>query len=944
MKISDFLRMKITPENKQFDMIKNIRFLDDKNVVLAGKATTTVTAFCEAFFDYVNRNYRSSRGAEKLIKSNRKKLNRLSGSESMILVQRILEEISNDYAITHFHITCEMAAPVKKPVSPVQPVQAAPQAQQPVQQPVNDQSFLAKAKPFVNAAPVNSAESSKIRVLESELGRLQPEPDKKLAAATQEIAAAVAGQSAAINTVPEVQEEAVQVANDVAANAETNVEANTEIVENTIENATVEVQEEVTPDVSATEVEVAEQVTENAGIEVQEAAEQTEVPVETEDEEETDNTNNPAIQAETPNVNNQNNQNQNNQYQNKKLSKKEKKRQRIAGDLSDARMKPGKGIKPLKDFKEATRFMDAGMTKSKLNLNEIPCIAVIEENKVPTIEEVPCIAVIEDNTVPTMEEVPYVGVEDKPEYLNVIIGEELKKPEATVAKEIPTAPATVVQETPEETVITPAVQKTPVAPVVTPAAAVQETPVAPVITPVAQEMPAATVITPAPAAQDTPVAPVIKAAPVNPAPVQLVTPVQPAPPIQAAPVQPIPVMQTIPPVQPAAPAVSTPAIKPVSINSVKAQPASGIKDKKDIRKQISDAITLNKQVIFVGPSGTGKTYQVRKYVRRMTKGYDGFKFVQFHQSYEYSDFIEGLRPANIVNTSSPTNVRLDGIFKAFCRKIVEDNLENAVPGFSTMYSEKKQKVVQGLYESIRDRKEAIDDGLTNEYFAPGTQEYIFENGVKDYYFIIDEVNRADVSKVFGDVLFVLDEDYRGIENRFDTRLSNLKSYRIVQADDIGKANYSTSHIGFAEQMKFDCFEHGFYIPKNLHIICTMNEIDNSASSMDFSFKRKFNWVNINTEDIMLSSLKEIHKGKAMYWLDRLAENINLVNRLISDGISPEHCLGPAFFRNLNESTYSIDTVFDNTIDPILREYLKGQPADITERFVSECKKALKLGI
>ena len=74
------------------------------------------------------------------------------------------------------------------------------------------------------------------------------------------------------------------------------------------------------------------------------------------------------------------------------------------------------------------------------------------------------------------------------------------------------------------------------------------------------------------------------------------------------------------------------------------------------------------------------------------------------------------------------------------------------------------------------------------------------------------------------------------------------------------------------------------------------------------------------------------------------ENINLVNRLISDGISPEHCLGPAFFRDLNESTYSIDTVFDNTIEPILREYLKGQPADITERFVSECKKALKLGI
>ena len=103
-------------------------------------------------------------------------------------------------------------------------------------------------------------------------------------------------------------------------------------------------------------------------------------------------------------------------------------------------------------------------------------------------------------------------------------------------------------------------------------------------------------------------------------------------------------------------------------------------------------------------------------------------------------------------------------------------------------------------------------------------------------------------------------------------------------------------------------------------------------------------LNINTEDIMLTSLKDIHKDKSIFWLDKLAENVNRVNRLISDGISPEHRIGPAFFKNLNESSYSIDVVFDNTIEPILKEYLKGKPEDITERFISECKKALKLGI
>nr|MCR5728136.1 hypothetical protein [Lachnospiraceae bacterium] len=114
MKISDFLRMKITPDNKQFDTIKNIRFYDDKTNLLVGKGTTTVHSFCEAFFDYVYRNYSSARGAEKLVKQNRKKYTRYSGSESMLLVQRILNEICNEYAISNYSITCEVDSPAAK--------------------------------------------------------------------------------------------------------------------------------------------------------------------------------------------------------------------------------------------------------------------------------------------------------------------------------------------------------------------------------------------------------------------------------------------------------------------------------------------------------------------------------------------------------------------------------------------------------------------------------------------------------------------------------------------------------------------------------------------------------------------------------------------------------------------------------------------------------------
>jgi len=947
MKISDFLRMKITPENRQFDMIKNIRFLDDKNIILAGKNTSTVSAFCETFFDYVNRNYRSSRGAEKLIKSYRKKLNRLSGSESMIVVQRILAELSNDYAINHYHITCEMINPaVKKTNDAVKPAAAVPVSSGAVQQAA---AAVTAAQAELKQAAV--AGTTRIQALESELGRLQPEAKSPLKAfpdyventqATQpaEVPQPAVTPQAVVENIPE----AAEAVNTVAESVPGTVEAVNATVENApqVDEAVNEEGENIPAEaetVNAADDNVPETVenvnafventaAENVTEDIPAATEEEALNTQTDTDDTIDETNAdesaaaeaaPAAAQAQNRAEQVNYQNNKQQFNNKK-NKKDKKQKRIAGDLSDARMKPGKEIKPLTNLKEAAKFMDAGLQKSKLNLNEIPCIAVIEENKVPTMEEVPCIAVIEDNSVPTMEEVPYVGVEDKPEYLNVIIGH----PEEQA-----------VSETPVKNAASQAIE-TPVAPAEPQAV---ETPVVPV-EPVMEEVPAAPEVPSyeEPAVSEIP-APTAPAAPVNPA--APVTPVvQAAPAVQ--PVQPAPAVTPVTPVVPATPAVPVTPVTPVA--PVTAAPKDSDSGKNNIRKIISNAITLNKQVIFVGPSGTGKTYEVRKYARRMTKGYDGFKFVQFHQSYEYSDFIEGLRPVNIVNSTTPTNVRLDGIFKAFCRKIVEDNLEYAIPGFMSMYSEKKQKVVQRLYESIRDRKEAIDDGMTNDYFGPETEEYKFEKGTRDYYLIIDEVNRADVSKVFGDVLFALDEDYRGIENRFDTRLSNLKAYHIVQADDIGKANYSTSHIGFAEQMKFDCFENGFFIPRNLHIVCTMNEVDNDASTMDFAFKHKFNWININTEDIMLTSLKDIHKDKSIFWLDRLAENVNLVNRLISEGISPEHRIGPAFFKNLNESSYSIDVVFDNTIEPILKEYLKGKPEEITDRFISECRKALKRGI
>ena len=91
---------------------------------------------------------------------------------------------------------------------------------------------------------------------------------------------------------------------------------------------------------------------------------------------------------------------------------------------------------------------------------------------------------------------------------------------------------------------------------------------------------------------------------------------------------------------------------------------------KKVRDIVEDALEANKQVIFTGAPGTGKTYSVRKYVEEMCKDKENgevdknqFKFVQFHPSYDYSDFVEGLRPVVVVGQTESTFVRLDGVFK-----------------------------------------------------------------------------------------------------------------------------------------------------------------------------------------------------------------------------------------------------------------------------------------
>lgn len=349
---------------------------------------------------------------------------------------------------------------------------------------------------------------------------------------------------------------------------------------------------------------------------------------------------------------------------------------------------------------------------------------------------------------------------------------------------------------------------------------------------------------------------------------------------------------------------------------------------------VSNYIDTFKQIVFTGSPGTGKTYTIREGVKAKCKDnlevqgrkIDQYKFVQFHSSYDYTDFVEGLRPIEINNRTS--FVRMDGIFKEFCRNVVEYNLEQL--GLSN---------IDELYINLTKESDhnivKIKDSINSVPF----------------YFIIDEINRADLGKVFGELMFGLEESYRGVENRFLTQYSNLRTYYIDKEDE--------SKSGYFSEIKFtngvireDVFKNGFFIPENLHIIGSMNDIDRSVESFDFALRRRFNWINISANEVMDSSLKSIFSSNNINISNEdrkeLVDKIISLNNVISSingggqfGLNDAYHIGPAYFKEYDPNMDdSMQNIWDNRIKPILLEYVRGRKIDKVAKFISDCAQSL----
>ena len=178
---------------------------------------------------------------------------------------------------------------------------------------------------------------------------------------------------------------------------------------------------------------------------------------------------------------------------------------------------------------------------------------------------------------------------------------------------------------------------------------------------------------------------------------------------------------------------------------------------------------------------------------------------------------------------------------------------------------------------------------------------------KPYVFIIDEINRGEASKIFGELFFAIDPGYRGKKDiMVKTQYQNLVPEK-------------------------DVFAEGFYVPKNVYILATMNDIDRSVESMDFAMRRRFTWIEVSPDDtaFMLDNQIPSWATEAKAAMKRLNEKIKE-----EDGLGAAYMIGPAYFLKLRDYKGNLDSLWNMNLEPLLKEYLRGfrNAKTILERF------------
>ena len=481
-------------------------------------------------------------------------------------------------------------------------------------------------------------------------------------------------------------------------------------------------------------------------------------------------------------------------------------------------------------------------------------------------------------------------------------------------------------------------------------------------------------------------------------------------------------------------------------------------------KELATLLESNKNLILTGAPGTGKTYMAKEIAKALLHNNVNHywemvnaeplkiqtenriinqlskktcKMVQFHPSYDYSDFVEGLRPT-LKYEDQLGFKRVNGVFKDFCVKsfdsaivkrksdtkgslishslfeVYSNGYHEAVRNildhdiyfsyfmnnYSTVFSVEETYIVvsedadrAGAYSLKFEETQWVDEiGDSFQLFrylvaSPSTQDAIssdalsifrvdcpsqeeiekainnhavsipnndidWDDKIKNYdiakvaksymslfawvinyakshfevqylptVFIIDEINRGEVSKIFGELFFSIDPGYRGEydekgnDNKVQTQYQNLIPKE-------GDNNFDPQNA--------DVFRHGFYVPNNVYIIGTMNDIDRSVESMDFAMHRRFAFEKVTADESYQNIIAESNDFSEDEKKE-IKERMTALNDTILEpdlGLGEAYQIGAAYFRKLlYYKEFGIEQAFsklwDYHLKGLLCEYLRG---------------------
>ncbi|MBL30976.1 MAG: hypothetical protein CMC81_07050 [Flavobacteriaceae bacterium] len=262
-------------------------------------------------------------------------------------------------------------------------------------------------------------------------------------------------------------------------------------------------------------------------------------------------------------------------------------------------------------------------------------------------------------------------------------------------------------------------------------------------------------------------------------------------------------------------------------------------------ENIVDILKAKKNIILQGPAGVGKTFIAKKIAQGLKEEIsdNNIEVIQFHQSYSYEDFIQGYRP------NKESFELKNGIFYELCQKAIKD--------------------------------------ITSPYFL-----------------VIDEINRGNLSKIFGELMMLIEFDKRGEKNKIKLTYSDSDDY--------------------------------FFIPENLYVIGTMNTADRSLTIVDYALRRRFAFIKMipkyNTKFVDFLGAKGVSKGMIKNITDKMkALNTEIrEDESLGDGFEIGHSYFCGFKKAIMKENKWFESILNYEIIPMLNEYWFDDPEKVEE--------------